>query len=200
VRAERRRRRKAELRERIRTLREELSPEERSRRSAAVTERLFGLPEMRAARTVATFSSFGSEVDTTGVIERAHAEDRRVLLPYLEEGVMEVAEHLPGDDLVPSSYGPTEPAGRRPADPGRVDVVIVPGLAFDRRGRRLGYGAGFYDRWLRRVRPDTARVGIGFSFQVVDRVPAGGSDERVHVVVTDREVIRVRGEERGTSL
>jgi 5-formyltetrahydrofolate cyclo-ligase len=200
VRAERRRRQKAELRERIRTLREELSPEERSRRSEAVTESLFGLPEMRAVRTVAMFSSFGSEVDTTGMIERAHAEDRRVLLPYLDEGVMEVAEHLPGDRLVPSSYGPAEPARREAVEPGQVDVVIVPGLAFDRRGRRLGYGAGFYDRWLRRARPDTTRVGIGFSFQVVDRVPAGGSDERVHMVVTDREVIRVRGEEGGTPL
>jgi 5-formyltetrahydrofolate cyclo-ligase len=200
VRAERRRRQKAELRERIRTLREDLSPEERSRRSAAVTERLFRLPEMQVARTVALVSSFSSEIDTAGMIERAHAEDRRVLLPYLDEGVMEVAEHRPGDALVPSSYGPAEPARRRPVDPAEVDVVIVPGLAFDRRGRRLGYGAGFYDRWLRRVRPDAARVAIGFSFQVVDRVPAGGSDERVHVVVTDREVIRARGDARGTPL
>ena len=101
---------------------------------------------------------------------------------------------------VETPYGPAEPARRQPVEPGQVDVVIVPGLAFDRLGRRLGYGAGFYDRWLRRVRPDTMRVGIGFSFQVVDRVPAGGSDERVDVVVTDREVIRVRGDERGTPL
>jgi 5-formyltetrahydrofolate cyclo-ligase len=193
VRAERRRDRKAELRERIRSLREGLSSEDRSRRSGAVAEGLFGLPEVRDAAVVAVFSSFGSEVDTAPIIERAHAEGRRVLLPYLDEGGMEVAEHRPGNDLVPSSYGPAEPSRREPVDPGEVDAAVVPGLAFDRRGRRLGYGAGYYDRWLRRLRPNAARIGIGFSFQVVDRVPAGGSDERVDVVVSDEGVIRVQG-------
>jgi 5-formyltetrahydrofolate cyclo-ligase len=191
VRAERRRNQKAELRERIRSLREGLSPEDRSRRSGAVAEALFGLPEVRDAATVALFSSFGSEIDTAPIIERAHAEGRRVLLPYLDEGVMEVSEHRPGDDLVPSSYGPAEPSRRDPVDPGEVDAAVIPGLAFDRRGRRLGYGAGFYDRWLRRLRPNASRIGIGFSFQIVDRVPAGGSDERVDVVVTDEGVTRV---------
>jgi 5-formyltetrahydrofolate cyclo-ligase len=200
VRAERRREQKVELRERIRLLREGLSPEDRSRRSGAVAEALFGLPEVRGAGVVALFSSFGSEIDTAPIIERAHAEGRRVLLPYLDEGVMEVAEHRPGDDLVPSSYGPAEPSRREAVDPGEVDAAVVPGLAFDRRGRRLGYGAGFYDRWLRRLRPNASRIGIGFSFQVVDRVPADGSDERVDVVITDEGVIRVRGDEGGSPL
>jgi 5-formyltetrahydrofolate cyclo-ligase len=200
MRAERRRRQKEELRERIRALREDLSPDERSRRSRAVGEALFELPEMRPARTVALFSSFGSEIDTAPVISRAHVEGRRVLLPYLDEGVMESAEHRPGEELVASSYGPAEPARREPVDPAEVDAVVAPGLAFDRRGRRLGYGAGYYDRWLRRLRLDTPRIGICFSFQVVDRVPAGGSDERMDIVVTDREVIRVRGDERGPPL
>jgi 5-formyltetrahydrofolate cyclo-ligase len=191
VRTERRRRQKAELRERVLALRRDLSPEDRSRRSEAVAGALFDLPEVRSARTVALFSSFGSEVDTAPVIERAHGEGRRVVLPYLDEDVMEVAEHRPGDRLVPSSYGPAEPSRREPVDPVEVDAVVVPGLAFDRRGRRVGYGGGYYDRWLRRLRPDAVRIGVGFAFQLVDRVPAAGSDERVDVVVTDEGVVRV---------
>jgi 5-formyltetrahydrofolate cyclo-ligase len=168
--------------------------------SGAVAEALFDLPEMRAARTVALFSSFGSEIDTAPMIARAHDEGRRVLLPYLDGGVMEAAAHGPGDELVASSYGPSEPARRDPVDPTEVDVVVAPGLAFDRRGRRLGYGRGYYDRWLRRVRPEAPRIGICFAFQLEDRVPAAGSDERMDLVVTDREVIRVRGKERGAPL
>jgi 5-formyltetrahydrofolate cyclo-ligase len=184
----------------MRELRESIPPDERARRSRAIGDRLFALPELRGAETLLLFSSFGAEVDTSSMIERAHAEDRRVLLPYVEEGAMETAEHAPGDELLPSSYGAGEPARREPADPQEIDAVIAPGLAFDRAGRRLGYGGGYYDRWLRRSRSDAARIGICFAHQVVDRVPAGSSDERVRVVITEDEVIRVDGEGPGTPL
>jgi 5-formyltetrahydrofolate cyclo-ligase len=200
ARGERRRRQKSELRRRMRELREAIPPDERARRSRALGDRLFALPEVRGARTVLLFSSFGAEVDTAPMIERAHAEGRRVLLPYLEGPAMEVAEHAAGDELVPSSYGAGEPARRVPADPAEVDAVIAPGLAFDWAGRRLGYGGGYYDRWLRRLRSDAARIGICFSQQVVDRVPSGSSDERVHLLVTEHEVIRVEGEGPGPPL
>jgi 5-formyltetrahydrofolate cyclo-ligase len=197
---ERRRRRKSELRRQMRELREAIPPDERARRSRAIGDRLFTLPEMGEAGTLLLFSSFGGEVDTSSMIERAHAEGRRVLLPYVDGEAMEAAEHAPGDELVPSSYGAGEPARREPADPQAIDAVIAPGLAFDRAGRRLGYGGGFYDRWLRRSRSDAVRIGICFAHQVVDRVPAGSSDERVRIVVTEDEVIRIEGELPGTPL
>ena len=184
----------------MREAREAISPEDRTRLSAVVSDRLFALPEVRAARTVSLFSSFGSEVDTSPMIERAHAEGRRVVLPFLDGDRMEVAEHGPGEELARSSYGAAEPLRRNAVDPGGVDAVALPGLAFDRKGRRLGYGGGFYDRWLSRLRPDAALIGICFASQLVERVPAGSSDVRVHVVVTDQEVIRVRGEEPGPPL
>jgi 5-formyltetrahydrofolate cyclo-ligase len=184
----------------MRELREAIPPDERARRSRAVGDRLFTLPELLDARTILLFSSFGAEVETATMIERAHAEGRRVLLPYLDGAAMEAAEHAPGEELVRSSYGAREPARREPADPAEIDVVVAPGLAFDRAGRRLGYGGGYYDRWLRRLGPGTARIGICFSHQVVDRVPAEASDERVHVIVTEEEVIRVEREGPGPRL
>ena len=184
----------------MRETREAIPPEDRIRLSAVVSDRLFALPEVRAARTISLFSSFGSEIDTSLMIGRAHAEGRRIVLPFLDRERMEVAEHGPADELVRSSYGAAEPLRRNAVDPGEVDAVALPGLAFDRKGRRLGYGGGFYDRWLSRLRPDAALIGICFASQLVERVPAGSSDVRVHVVVTDQEVIRVRGEEPGPPL
>jgi 5-formyltetrahydrofolate cyclo-ligase len=113
-----------------------------------------------------------------------------VLLPFLTEDSMEAAEVRPGDPLHPTDYGPREPARRVPVDPSAVDVVITPGLAFDRRGHRLGYGGGYYDRYLARLHPAAARVGIAFSVQLVDELPVESVDQPVDVIVTDQEVIR----------
>jgi 5-formyltetrahydrofolate cyclo-ligase len=176
----------------MRGVRTALSPEERERLADSVAERVVAVPEVRAARTVLLFSSFGSEIPTTGLVARLVAEGKRVLLPFVEGDSMVAAEFLPDQDgaLVETTYGPKEPASRNPVHPRQVDVVILPGLAFDRNGHRLGYGGGYYDRYVRGLRAVALRVGIGFARQVVDDVPQGPGDERVDLVVTDRETIR----------
>jgi 5-formyltetrahydrofolate cyclo-ligase len=176
----------------MRRVRAEIPPDERSRLSALVEEALFAVPEVARARTLLLFYSFGSEVGTREMIRRALARGARVLLPYLEDGAIEAAEVRPGDDLNATTYGPREPARRAPVDPGEVDVVVTPGLAFDRTGRRLGYGGGHYDRFLDRLGGGTVRVGIAFSAQLVDEVPVGPRDRRVDVVVTEAGAIDCR--------
>lgn len=183
---------KTALRAEMRRARAAIPDGERRRRGEAIRERLLALPEMRTARTVLVFASFGSEVPTRGLASDLHAARKRLLLPYLAEGEMEVAEVAPDEPPVPSSYGPPEPARRTPVDPGEIDLVVAPGLAFDRRGARLGYGGGAYDRFLARLREGTVVVGIGLTEQLVDEVPTGPGDVAVHVVVTDREVIDAR--------
>jgi 5-formyltetrahydrofolate cyclo-ligase len=184
---------KDELRARMRRTRGALSPEERSRLAHDVTRRLFALPEMASAGTVLLFYSFGSEVATREMAERVWTEGKRLLLPYVDGAAMEAAAVHAGDELVRAPYGAREPAVHRPVDPEEVDVVVAPGLAFDRQGHRLGYGGGYYDRYLARLRPDAVRVGIGFAVQLVDQVPAGPADQRVDLVVTDREIVDCRG-------
>ena len=180
------------LRAQMRGVRASIDPEERARMVRAVEERLAALREFAAAGTVLLFYSFGSEVGTAGVARRVLGEGKRLLLPFLADEGMEAAEVVPGDELSPTAYGPREPARRVAVNPRKVDLVVTPGLAFDRAGRRLGYGGGHYDRYLARLRPDAIRVGIGFSVQVVDEVPAGPADQQVHLVVTDAEVIDCR--------
>jgi 5-formyltetrahydrofolate cyclo-ligase len=176
----------------MRRLRSAIPTEDRARFGELVEANLFALPKVAAARTVLLFYSFGSEVATRGMAERALAEGKRLLLPYLDEGGMEAAEVRSRDDLIPSGYGPREPVRRVAVDPAEVDVVVAPGLAFDRQGRRLGYGGGHYDRYLARLGSAATRIGIGFSVQVVDRVPDGPGDETVDLVVTDEGVIDCR--------
>ena len=183
---------KAALRARMRALRREIPPEERARRSALVEEALFSLLEVRRARRVLLFYSFGSEVDTSGMAGRVLGAGKSLLLPFLRAGVMEAAEVRPGEALTLTAYGPREPVRRVAVAPSSVDVVVTPGLAFDRRGHRLGYGAGHYDRYLGRLGRGAARIGVGFSIQVVDRVPTGRGDQRLDLVVTDDEVIYCR--------
>jgi 5-formyltetrahydrofolate cyclo-ligase len=187
--AENERESKAALRARMRAARAALSAEEREAASRRVEERVMALPAVGRARTVLLFASFGSEVATAGMVDRLLAAGKRVLLPFLDGGAMEAAAVEPGEAMVATSYGPREPAGRKAADPGEVDLVIAPGLAFDRSGNRIGYGGAFYDRYLRRIPAMATRIGVGFAVQVVDEVPTAEHDERLDLVVTEAGVI-----------
>jgi 5-formyltetrahydrofolate cyclo-ligase len=180
---------KSALRAEMRASRGAIAPEDRDRLAAAIQARLVALPELARAGTVMLFSSFGSEVSTTGLVRALAERGHRLVLPYIREGEMEAGAFAPDARLVPSGYGPLEPPVPSAVDPAVIDAVIVPGLAFDRRGYRVGFGGGHYDRYLRRLRPDAVRIGIGFSLQVVKRVPTGPRDERVDLIVTEAEAI-----------
>jgi len=184
---------KQALRDQMRRARAAIPPEQRVRLAGRVEGHLFGVPQIGASRTVLLFYSFGTEVPTAAMVERLLQEGKRVLLPYLtHDSGMEAADVLPGHSLVRTGYGPKEPSHRVAVDPAGVDVVVTPGLAFDRTGRRLGYGGGHYDRYLQRLSPRSLRVGIGFAAQLVAEVPSEPGDERVDLVVTDEGVVDCR--------
>ena len=180
---------KAAIRTQVRSVRDSISENDRVVWGRRIANRLFALPAIQDAQTVLVFYSFGSEVPTRGIIERFLVEGRRVLLPYMAGQEMNVAEVRQEDDLEATSYGPKEPSHRVAVDPVEVDVVITPGMAFDRSGHRVGYGGGNYDRYLGRLGPSATRVGIAFHLQVLPEVPHGPDDQPVDIVVTDQETI-----------
>jgi 5-formyltetrahydrofolate cyclo-ligase len=154
-----------------------------------VVERFLALPEVERAATVMVFWSFGSEVPTGPLIERLHRRGVAVALPRIEDAGLAPIAYAPGDPTTPTSFGAEEPVRDAPLDPSSIDVVAVPGVAFDRRGGRIGYGAGFYDRFLRGL--PAFSVGLAFGLQVLDRdLPAGSFDLPVDAIVTEHETIR----------
>jgi 5-formyltetrahydrofolate cyclo-ligase len=182
---------KREVRRRVLATRDEMAGSEREERSARIAERVMSLPEVERASTVMAFWAFGSEPDTTPLIEALHARGVRVALPKMVEGELEPRAYIPGDPVTMTSFGAGEPVEGEVIDPGEIDVVVTPAVAFDRTGRRVGYGGGFYDRFLPKT-PHAARIGIGFAVQLLnDDLPNGHFDLRVDAVVTDEEVVRI---------
>jgi 5-formyltetrahydrofolate cyclo-ligase len=183
--------RKQGLRARMREVRAAIPDAEREVRAVAALDRLLALPRVAEATGVMLFASFGSELPTGAFAAALRVRGARTYLPFLTDARIEAAEVDPDRPgaLVASSYGPREPADRTPAVSGALDVVVVPGLAFDRHGYRVGYGGGYYDAFLRRLGPEPLRVGVAFHEQVADEVPHGAGDEPVHVLVTDRDTI-----------
>ena len=182
---------KEALRRRMLAARNTIPAAERMRRSEEIARRVLTLPEAERAGRVFTFLSFGSEVSTEPLIASLRDAGVRVAVPVLEGPRMDAADLAAGAVLVPSGYGAMEPAERVPVPPEEIDLVVAPGLAFDREGRRLGYGGAYFDAFFPRLRPDCPVVAIGFAEQLVDAVPVGPSDRRVGVVVTDGEVVRL---------
>jgi 5-formyltetrahydrofolate cyclo-ligase len=180
---------KRRVRNAVREKRDAVPGDVREERAERVVERFLDLPEVERARTVMLFSSFGSEVPTGSLIERLHARGVVVALPRIEGTALVPIPYAPGDPTTTTPFGAEEPVGGPPLDPLSIDVVGVPGLAFDRGGRRIGYGGGYYDRFLRGLPVFT--VGLVFGFQVLDEdLPAGRFDLPVDAIVTEEETIR----------
>jgi 5-formyltetrahydrofolate cyclo-ligase len=173
-------------------------PEERAAASRAIAGRLESLPAWRGARTVALYAAMGAEVETMELARRALSAGKRVVWPrFATSGpAMDFAE-CAAADLVTGSARALEPPASSPAVPGReVDLVAVPGVAFDARGGRLGRGRGHYDATLARLPRSVFRVGLAFESQVVPSVPSETHDERLDAVVTEARVLSA-GDGRG---
>jgi 5-formyltetrahydrofolate cyclo-ligase len=186
-----------------------LTPTERALGSAAVCQRVMGTEAFAAARVVMVFAPLGDEVDLERVVDRCRETGRRVCAARTDwdrsllEPAMLTAERGAGwSGLARARYGLREPPPEAAKlELREVDLVLVPGVAFDRSCHRLGRGGGFYDRFL--SRPELSRaylIGVGFGVQVVSTVPRSGHDRPVHAVVTDREVIVGESRTRGRDL
>lgn len=182
---------KRAIRDAVLARRDAMTREDLDAAAAAVTERVLELTEVAAAHVMTAFWSFGSEVPTAPLLEALVARGVIVGLPVVTGRALEMRTFAPGDPTTPTPFGAEEPANGAVLDPGAIDVVVVPAVAFDRAGRRIGYGGGFYDRFLPRLGPGATCVGIAVDVQVLDDpLPAGPLDLGVDVVVTPTETIR----------
>ncbi len=170
-----------------------MQPGQRTEKSRKIEERLFALPEFKSAFTVMFFASFRSEVETGSMIRRALNCGKRVILPKVKGKDLALFEIKDFDkDVSPGAWGIREPVESHPIDLGAIDLIVAPGTAFDERGNRMGYGAGFYDRILSSYKGGT--VALAFEVQIVPNVPVSAHDVPVKKIVTENRVIETHPE------
>ena len=162
--------------------------------SRRICGKLATLPEYQNAATVAFYVDFRCEVRTRPFLPSAWEQGKRVVVPYCAGDRLELYWVEGLDELAPGAYGILEPPeelrrrDERKVDVAQVDLIVVPGVAFDRHGGRVGHGKGYYDRLLRQARPHTPRVALAFQCQLFPQVPMMTHDVYVDKVITEEAV------------
>ena len=190
---------KQSIRQRIIAGREQLTVAERACLSHAISERIANMEVYRTANTVLAYMNFGAEFSTEEWVQQALREGKRVLLPKVNRATNELDIYQVSDlqhDLAPGLWNIREPLVDRCIKItalNEVDFILMPGIAFGRDGARLGYGGGFYDKLLARIKGAGCHpvlVAGAFAIQLVEDLPQEATDHKVEWVVTENETIQ----------
>ncbi|MFH0831287.1 MAG: 5-formyltetrahydrofolate cyclo-ligase [archaeon] len=176
---------KSKIRRDISKMRDKMPLQEVLSKSAIIKDLLFGCEKFIKAKSVLFYASFKNEVSTKNMIYNS-LESKIVLLPKIQGNTLSIHRIDYLEELCPNKYGILEPREKDAYD-SFVDLAIVPGVAFDNRGYRIGSGRGYYDRLLKEIKPDN--IGFAFSFQVVDSVPYLEYDVPVDTLITEQGII-----------
>jgi len=167
--------------------------DELKKKSRIIIDRITSLDCYKKARVLMIYVDFRGEVQTRELIERSLSEGKRVSVPVcITRGRILVPSEIKGiDELKPGVLGIPEPDREhlRPLDPAEPDLFIVPGLAFDKSCSRIGFGAGYYDRFLPNTKDTALKVGIAFSFQIIEHIPTDEYDVPMDMVITESGII-----------
>jgi 5-formyltetrahydrofolate cyclo-ligase len=185
------------LRKEVLTQCELISHDEVLSFSQEIARRLFALPEYRAAKTVMYFLNYNKEVYTLDMVPQTLAHGKRVVAPKTvhSERRMILSEILDvQEDLAPGLKNIPEPKPEklRPVPAREIDFVVVPGVAFDEKGNRLGYGGGYYDRFFDELSVGVPLVAVTYELQILPSVPVASWDRRVDIIITEKRVIDCR--------
>lgn len=171
---------------------------DKTRTSRDATDRVMSMPQYDSAATVMWYVSVRDEVRTGPAIESALRSSRdggkRVVVPFCVGQSLQCFDLRRIDDLATGRYGIAEPRSQyrddasRWVDPREIDLIVVPGVAFDANGGRIGHGKGYYDRFLPLTRPETMLVGLAFDPQIVPAVPMQSHDRAMDAVVTPTRI------------
>ncbi|WP_265443012.1 5-formyltetrahydrofolate cyclo-ligase [Acetivibrio straminisolvens] len=186
---------KRELRKEALNIRKELSAMEVVQKSKLITEKLISFDGFHKSKCIMAYMDFKNEVMTGFLIDHCLNLGKTVVLPLIDsmDGVKKIFPYALIDrerGLKPGTYGILEPVKEfsERIDPKDIDLVVVPGVAFDVKGGRIGYGAGYYDVFLREVREDCLKVGIAFEIQVFPSIPKEEHDILMDAVITENRI------------
>ena len=188
---------KRNIRARVLYHRRSLSHEEELERSRKIEEKLISLKEFQSARHIMFYVSKPGEVDTHKIIVDCLHQGKQVSVPITDQHnrnlVLSEICHFPME-LMPSRYGVLEPKPPyyRFVKTDEIDLIIMPGVAFDRNGHRLGHGRGYYDQFLKSIKPSIPHIALAFDFQILPKIPRDIWDMPVYMIVTESEIIKCK--------
>ncbi len=178
---------KAQLRALMLKRRRKLSEEERKRFSEGIVDRIVGLSAFAQARNPVLFYPFDKEPDITPLFSHIMERVGSLILPKVVGDALELYRIKTTDSLSVGAFRILEPSEGEKVNVQEVDFILVPGVAFDKRGNRLGFGKGYYDKLLPKIK--NPKVGVCYSFQIVDELPTDPWDVRVDLVVTEEFIM-----------
>lgn len=184
------------LRQKILGARDGLSDKARQAKSISVMQNFWTLQGMQQWSTLFIYVNFRSEVETLELIKKCINRYIRVAVPLVETSAVRMIPLLikdPEQDLVPGYYNIPEPDPKKSLrlEPGEIDAAVIPGSVFDIHGGRLGYGGGYYDRFLLNDAPQAKRIGLAFELQVVDKVPLEPHDQPLDILITEERIVNI---------
>lgn len=177
------------LRNEMRQLRDSLNKEEKKYRDNILKEKLLNNDNYKKSKVIFTYLGFDSEINTKDYINSFLNDGKIVCIPrtnikdkYMDAVIIDSLE-----SLVKNKYGILEPSfDLKAIDKKKIDLVIMPGLAFDKYGGRLGYGGGYYDKFLATISKDVVKIALAYDFQIVDKIPMESHDIKANFVIVDK--------------
>jgi 5-formyltetrahydrofolate cyclo-ligase len=181
---------KKHIRKRLLNLRDRQPPSQLTEKSDLIIKKLQGMIFFRSAKLICTYISFGSEVSTHKLIKNLLKKEKRVAVPLVKnKNELIFSELKKWEELEPGTYGILEPIREREVGESKIDIFIVPGIAFDEGCYRIGWGKGYYDRVLERA-SHALRIALAFDFQVLKSIPHKAHDLPVDLILTENRLIK----------
>ncbi|MBC8470569.1 MAG: 5-formyltetrahydrofolate cyclo-ligase [Planctomycetes bacterium] len=186
---------KAQLRRELQNCLLSITSQQRSEKSRKACRNLVSIPQFQSASTVMMFLSLPHEVDTSEAILNAWQLGKDVAVPkvsWQQKHMIAVQINSLETGISTEASGLRNPIARVPVAFEEIDLVVTPGLGFDKNGNRLGRGGSYYDRFFANTELKASRCGFGFTEQLVEKIPVEEHDEPVDIVVTEKEIIYIK--------
>ena len=181
------------IRKEILSIRNNMNQQEKQKSDTLIKESFLESDYYKNSKNIFIYISYSSEIDTKDIINTALNEGKSVFVPrtVFQTKVMDAVRIKSLDNLKKDKYGILEPSEDEPyLNPDDLDLIVVPGVAFDREGGRTGYGAGYYDRYFKKLNKKISKVALAYDFQIINNVPMNNEDVRVDCIITEKEIIK----------
>lgn len=188
---------KKELRKNILDIRNNLNVDEKREKDNIIRKIFLESSHYKNADKIFIYISYSSEIDTIEIIKKALKDGKEIFVPrtIFKTKIMDAVKIISLDNLQKDRYGIPEPEESEPhINPDELDLIVVPGVAFDDKGGRIGYGAGYYDRYFKKISKERnkliKKIALAYDFQVIDNVPMDEQDVKIDCIITEKHILK----------